>query len=165
MYMRITIQYIPLNKIKPDASFAMTERIRKLRNVVRDCMHLLAVRKNRKDGSYILLSGFDHYEFLRQHSRKSHAPCIVEESEPNRYVPAWVRRLWDRSMTSKQLPKLKRGQVPLASWSILRTFMKREPRFKQLSYNQQLQVFMLALRYKKTVVSAMKAKVDDMLSK
>jgi hypothetical protein len=164
MYMRITIQYIPLNKIKTDASFAMTERIRSLRNVVRDCVHLLAVRKNRKDGSYILLSGFDHYEFLKRHSRKSLAPCIVEEAEASPYIPAWVRRLWNGPMTSK-LPKLKRGRVPPASWSIMRTYMKRDPRFKQLSYSQQMQVFMLALRYKKTVVSAMRAKVDDMLTK
>jgi hypothetical protein len=161
--MRITIQYIPLNKIKPDQTVPMSQQLRRLRSVIWDCMHLLAVRKNRRDGTFTLLSGFDRYDYLIKHGKKYFAPCIVDESEAKIQAPGWLRRLWNRPMSSK-LPKLKRGRISPAGWSIIRTFVKREPRFMQLTYSQQLQVLMLAVRYKKTVQGAMKAKMDEFVS-
>ncbi|MEF3305849.1 hypothetical protein [Paenibacillus sp. GYB003] len=51
-----------------------------------------------------------------------------------------------------------------AGWSVVRSFLKREPRFARLSRVQQLQVLLLGIRYRKTVVCAMKAKVEELLA-
>lgn len=50
-----------------------------------------------------------------------------------------------------------------ASWSIVRTFLKEEPRFKQLPRSDQLKILRIAARYKKTVIFTMKTTVDDIL--
>ena len=49
------------------------------------------------------------------------------------------------------------------SWKIFRSFLKKEPRFKNLSRSQQLGVLLLAVQYKKTVIFTMKKRVNDIL--
>ena len=41
----INVQYIPLNKLKPDFAPKTTQR---LRSLMADCMHVIAVKKNKK---------------------------------------------------------------------------------------------------------------------
>lgn len=158
--MRFTVQFIPLSKIKPDFSVKMTAHIRKLRSMMWDCMHLLVVRKNRKDGSYMILLGNDRYEFLRKHTKKLVAPCLVDESKPEAQVKSWLH--W---FSSKRLPDnllhIKPDRLTPVTWSIVRTFLKEESRFKQLTRRQQIEVLALAVRYKKTVVASMKTKADQ----
>jgi hypothetical protein len=123
-------------------------------------MHLLVVRKNRRDGSYMILLGNDRYEFLRKHTKKLVAPCLVDESMPKAQVKSWLH--W---FHSKRLPNylthIKPDRLTPVTWSIVRAFLKEESRFKQLTHRQQIEVLALAVRYKKTVVTSMKTKVDQ----
>jgi hypothetical protein len=147
--MRFTVQYIPLRKIKPGEAAALTSRLRRLRVLMWDCMQLLVVRRNRRDGTYSLLLGRTRYDYLLTHTRKHAVPCLVDESPTRSRLRAWGTRL--RKMI-----------VHAPSLSIIRTFMREEPRFRQLTRRQQFQVLLLAIRYRETVVSAMIAKVDHM---
>ncbi|MBD2869257.1 hypothetical protein [Paenibacillus arenilitoris] len=159
--MRFTVQYIPLNKIKPDLSSGMTARIRKLRRMMWDCMNLLVVRKNRKDGSYMILVGNDRYDFLRKHTKNAVAPCLVDESKAKSQVKSWLYRFrGNRAM--RRFPDLKTHRLSPAALSIFLAFLKEEPRFKELSRREQMQVLMMAVRYKKIVVASMKSKVDQL---
>lgn len=162
--MRFTVQYIPLSKIKPDIPVKMTQRINILRRILHDCMHLLAVRKNKKDGTFIIISGLDRYEYLRKHTNKQYAPCIVDESKTSAGMKSLIYRLRNRRLLY-HFPQINPERMTPPSLSIIRTFLKQEPRFADLSRSQQLKVMLLGIRYKKTVVSSMKAMVDDMLSK
>jgi hypothetical protein len=49
------------------------------------------------------------------------------------------------------------------SWSIFRSFLKQEPRFKNLSRSEQIRVILIAARYKKTVIYTMKTTVNEIL--
>lgn len=147
--MRFTVQYIPLRKIKPGEPAALTTRLRKLRGLMWDAMQLLVVRRNRKDGTYRLLIGRSRYDYLVNHTRKISAPCLVDESPARSRIRAYGMRL----------RRLIRHAPALA---IIRTFMREEPRFRQLTRRQQFQVLLLAIRYRDTVVASMIAKVDRM---
>lgn len=162
--MRFTVQYIPLSKIKPDLSVKMTQHIKQLRSVLWDCVHLLAVRKNKKDGHFIIVSGLDRYEYLRKHTNKKYAPCIVDESKVSERVRSWFYRFRNRHLLS-YFPHVNLDRMTPASRSIVRTFLKQEPRYVHLSRSQRIKVLLLGIRYKKTVVSSMKAMVDEMVSK
>jgi hypothetical protein len=153
--MKFTIQYIPLSKIKPDLSVKITEQIKRLQRLMWDCMFVLVVRKNRKDDSYIIVSGQDRYESLRKHTKNIYAPCIVDKSTSSRIL-TWFHRLRNKQPLD---------DFPLmpTSWSIVCTFLKQEPRFKNLSRSQQLRVLLLAARYKKTVIYSMKTTVNEIL--
>ncbi|MDF2713159.1 MAG: hypothetical protein K0R28_84 [Paenibacillus sp.] len=158
--MKYTVQYLPLSKIKPALSMAMSERIRKLRRLVWDSVNLLAVRKNKEDGSYTLVGGLDRYEHMRNHTTKMYAPCIVEENRNAADMKVWFHRLLARHPVVAELP-----QTEPAGWSVIRSFLRREPRFSHLSRIQQMKVLIMGVRYKKTVVRAMKARVEEMMSK
>lgn len=151
--MKFTIQYIPLNKIKPDVSMKITEHIKKLQRLMWDCMFVLVVRKNRKDGSYIIVSGQDRYESIKKHTKNIYAPCIVDKSNSPQMI-SWFQRIRNKQPLD---------DFPLLppSWSIVRAFLKQEPRFKNLSRSEQIRVLLIAARYKKTVIYAMKTTVDD----
>lgn len=153
--MRVTVQYIPLQKLKPDLSVKMTQNIQKLRSLMSDCMHLIAVKKNKRNGNYIILSGHDRYEYFRKHTNKKYVPCIVDESK----VSSGVKSLIDR------FPEISSEQLVPTSLSIIRAYLKQDPRFSKLSYHQQLKVLLLAIRYKKTVIRSMKAKADELTTK
>ncbi|CAM3386395.1 hypothetical protein [Marinicrinis lubricantis] len=166
--MKITVQYIPLSKIHPVKSdIPMTSSLRKLRTYMLDCMHLLVVRKNQKDGSYTLISGFDRYVYLNKHSNQKLAPCIVEDKKRSGRgkEKSWFQR-WRNRSVQKHIPSKYASRMTPVSWSILRTFFKQERRrYKQLSRSQQLKVLTLGIRHKRTVLRSMKSEIDKMLSK
>lgn len=162
--MKFTIQYIPLNKIKPDVAAKMTEPVRRLRRLMWDCMHVLAVRKNRKDGSYTLVSGLDRYEYLHKHTNRTHAPCIIDDDKPMTGVKQLLRPLL-RKRPRDERPRRRTVRLAPPQWSMIRAFLQQEPRFAQLSRMDQLKVLLLALRYKKTVVVCMRSLVNELLSK
>jgi hypothetical protein len=155
MYVKFTIQYIPLEKIKPDVSVKMTERIKRLQSLMWDCMFVLVVRKNRKDNSYTIISGQERYESLRKHTKNLYAPCIVDQHSGSRFQ-SWYYRIRNKQPLD---------DFPLmpASWSIFRSFLKQEPRFKHLTRSQQIRILLLAARYKKTVITNMKTTVNEIL--
>ncbi|MEH6947265.1 hypothetical protein V7068_09370 [Bacillus sp. JJ634] len=154
--MKFTIEYIPLNKIKPGLSLKITEHMKKLQRLMWDCVfNLLVVKKNRKDDSYIIVSGQDRFESLKKHTKNTYAPCIVDKSDSTGII-SWFYRL-----RSKQ-PLDDFPLVP-TSWLIVRSFLKQEPRFKNLSRSEQIRVLRIAARYKKTVIYTMKTTVDDIL--
>ncbi len=152
--MRFTVRYIPLSMIKPDPSLKMTNQIKKLRRLMWDCMNIVVVKRNRNDGSYSILTGLDRYEHLKKNEKNIYAPCIVDESTS--FFTSWIHRIRHKQSLDDypMVPK---------SWSIVKSFLKQEPRFENLSRTQQLKVLILAVRYKKTVVSSMKKKVDEMV--
>lgn len=153
--MKFTIQYIPLNKIKPAFSLNITEHIKKLQRLMWDCMFVLVVKKNRKDGTYIIVSGQDRFESLKKHTKNIYAPCIVDKSETNG-MSSWFQR-FRKKQSLDDFPLMP------VSWAIFRSFLQEEPRFKQLSRSEQIKVMLIAANYKKTVIYTMKTKVDDIL--
>ena len=153
--MKFTVQYIPLSKIKPDLSLKVTEHIKKLQNLIWDCMYILIVKRNKKDGSFTIVSGLERFEYLRKHTKNIYAPCIVDESTSSG-MRAWLHRLRHKQ------PLDDFPMVP-ASWSIVRSFLKQEPRFKRLSRSEQIKVLLIGARYKKTVIRTMKNKVNEIL--
>lgn len=161
--MRYTLQYIPLSKLKPGVSVQITRRIKELRKAAQDCMNLMVVRKSRKEGGYVIVSGNQHLEYLKKHTRNVAAPCLVDEGKASAKLNALVHRLRKRNLPY-EVPHIKRERTPASSWSIIRRFLKQEPRFKSLTRRQQLKVLRLGLQYKKTTISSMKAKVDDILN-
>ncbi|MDQ8737290.1 hypothetical protein [Paenibacillus sp. LHD-38] len=161
--MRFTVRYIPLSKIKPDLSTKMTARIRSLRRMMWDCMNLLVVRKNRKDGSYTILIGNDRYEFLRKHTKNLFAPCLVDESKPKARLRTWFDQV-QANLSSSHAPDRKTLRMKPVAWLIIQDFLKADPRFKQLTLSEKLQVSMLAIRYKDTVMASMKTKIDHLSS-
>jgi hypothetical protein len=155
--MRFTIHYIALSKIKPDPSTKVTTHIRKLRRLMWDCMNVLVVKKNTKDGSYTILSGLDRFEYLQKYTKNIYAPCIIDDSS-SAGVKSWFYRFRKRQ-------PLDDFPMGLKSWSIVRAFLKQEPRFQKLSRIEQIKVLILAVRYKRTVILSMRTKIDQMLKK
>ncbi|WP_313998056.1 hypothetical protein [uncultured Paenibacillus sp.] len=162
--LRYTLQYIPLSKIKPGISVQITKRIMELRKAAQDCMHVLVVRKSRKQGGYLIVSGVNNYEYIRKHTKKKTVPCLVDESKAASSFAAFMSSFRKRKLPY-DVPWIKKDRVAPGSWSIIRTFMKQEPRFRQLTRNQQIKVLRLGLQYKKTTISSMKAKVDVWVKK
>ncbi|MDR6123660.1 hypothetical protein QFZ87_003257 [Bacillus sp. SLBN-46] len=154
--MKFTIQYIPLYKIKPDLSHKITEHMKKLQRLMWDCMFVLVVKKNRKDGSYTIVSGQDRFESLKKHTKNIYAPCIVDKSS-SAGMMSWFHRLRNKQPLD---------DFPLMppSWSIVRSFLKQEPRFKNLSRSEQIRVLLIAARYRKTVIYSMRTTVNEILS-
>lgn len=157
--MRFTVQYIPLNQLKPGIPVQLTERLKKLRRAAQDCMHLMIVRKSGKDGGYVIVSGSHHYDFLRKHTKNAVAPCLIDESKASARLSSLVHRLRKPNLPY-EAPRIQRERTSANSWSIIRKFMRQEPRFRQLSRTQQLKVLRLALQYRKTTIQSMKSKVD-----
>ncbi|MED2970748.1 hypothetical protein P4361_00480 [Fictibacillus sp. B-59209] len=153
--MKFTVQYIPLSSIKPGISIKITEHLKKLRTIMWDCMHVLVVQKSKKDGHYVVVSGQDRLDYLKKHTKNKYAPCIVDEPSS---LKTWLTRLSGRQPIDDfpMHPK---------SWSIVRSFLTKEPRFKKLSRPQQIKVLLLAVRYKKTVIASMQNRVSQILNK
>lgn len=161
--MRFTIQYIPLSQIKHDNSSKTTLPIPILRRIMLDCMHLMVVRKHKKDGSYTIVHGRDHYEFLRKYTNKRTAPCLVDTSQPKAQMISLLQQFRNK-WPSDLKPDIQPSRLTPASWSIIRTLLKEEPKFKQLSRFQQFHIMLLAIRYKRTVVESMKSKIYEIIS-
>lgn len=162
--MRYTVQYIPLNKIKPGLTIQLTNRIKELKRTAQDCMQLMIVRKSRKAGGYVLVSGSSHYEYYKKHTRKTAAPCLVDETKISTKLDSFIHRLRKQKLPY-EVPHIKRENTSASSWAIIRQFLKQEPRFKSLTRREQWQVLQLGLQYKKTTMSAMKAMVHKHLNK
>jgi hypothetical protein len=158
--MRYTVQYIPLTKIKPNFSMKVTKNIKKLRHVMRDCIQLLIVKKNKRGGYYTLLSGNEHYDYYQKHTTKKFVPCLIDESKNKKWINDVVFRFRNRYLL-RIFPKTTLKRITPAGLSIIRSFLKQEPRFKKLSRNDQIKVIMLAVKYKKQMVLSMKLKVDE----
>jgi hypothetical protein len=159
------VQYIPLSKIRPESITTKTsQRKKELKKVAQDLMHLLVVRKSKKEGGYLILDGHHHFDFLKKHTNKNYAVCLVDESKISASVGSLVHRFRKRQLPY-DVPYIRPDRIAINSWSIIRTFLKREPRFRMLSYRQQLKVLRLGIQYKRTTVLSMQAKVDDLLKK
>ncbi len=153
--MKFTVQYIPLNKIKPGTSVKMTERLKKLQGIVWDCMYLLVVKENRKDDNYILVSGLERFDYLSKFTKNVYAPCLVDREGPGGWR-GWLMRF-------RSAPHQDDYPLVPKSWSIVRMFLKQEPRFKELSRFQQIRVLYLGARYKRTVILSMQNRVDQLM--
>jgi hypothetical protein len=163
--LRYTVQYIPLSKIRPESITTKTsQRKKELKKVAQDLMHLLVVRKSRKEGGYIILDGHHHFDFLKKHTNKNYAVCLVDESKILASVGSLVHRFRKRQLPY-DVPYIKPDRIAINSWSIIRNFLKREPRFRMLSIKQQLKVLRLGFQYRRTTMLSMQAKVDDLLKK
>lgn len=163
--MRYTVQYIPLSKIKQESNITKTsQRKKELKKVAQDLMHILIVRKSKKDGGYMIQDGHHHFDFLKKHTNKNRAVCLVDESKISESFGKLVNRFRKRQLPY-EVPYLKPDRIAVNSWSIIRTFLKREPRFRRLSRRQQLKVLRLGIQYRKTTVQSMQAKVEEILKK
>lgn len=163
--MRYMVQYIPLSKIKPESPITKTSgRKKDLKKVAQDLMHLMVVQKSKKAKGYVILDGHHHYNFLKKHTNKQTAVCLVDESKMSAGLGKLVNQFRKRPLPY-DVPDIRSDRVTVSSWSIIRTFLKREPRFRNLSRRQQLKVLRLGMQYKKTTVRSMQAKVDELLKK
>lgn len=159
--MRYTVQYIPLSKIKQEGNQTkISPRKKELRKVAQDLMQLLIVQKSKKDGGYLIQDGHQHFAFIKKHTNKNKAICLVDESKISSNLGNLIHRFRKR-----QLPYLKPNRFEINSWTIIRKFLKQEPRFRMLSRRQQLKVIRLGIQYRKTTVQSMQAKVEDMLKR
>lgn len=161
--MRFTVQYVPLSKIKPDDTHGRSKRWRQLKTWMSDCVHLLVVHRNKKDGTYSLLGGRDRYDFLLRHTKKKYAPCIVDRGGGAPDLRGWFARARNRKLL-EQFPEFKLDKLEPSGSRIIRAFLRQEPRFARLSQTQRIRVLMRGIRYRKTVVDAMKKHVDELLS-
>lgn len=157
--MRFTVQYIPLHRIEPQDSRSVTKHIKRFRRLVSDCMHVIVVRKQKRGRNYTIVTGKDRYDFLVRHTNQKHAPCIVEYAKRPGMMQR-LRSLRNRKMT-KLFPDIAPERLKPASRSIIRSFLRQEPRFHDLPRHQQIKILLLGVRYKKTTVRAMKAKVEE----
>ncbi|MDR6550735.1 hypothetical protein [Paenibacillus qinlingensis] len=163
--MRYTVQYIPLNKIKQDNTNTKTSpRKKEFKKVAQDLMQLLIVQKSKKDGDYIIQDGHHHFAFLKKHTNKNRAVCLVDESKMSTNFGNFVNRFRKRQLPY-DIPYLKPNRFEINSWTIIRKFLKQEPRFRMLSRSQQLKVIRLGIQYRKTTVQSMQAKVEDMIKR
>lgn len=163
--MRYTVQYLPLSKIKHESNMTKTSpRKKELKKVAQDLMQVLIVNKSKKDGGYIIQDGHQHFDFLKKHTNKNRAVCLVDESKISTNFGMLINRFRKRQLPY-EVPYLKPDRIEVNSWTIIRKFMKREPRFRKLSRRQQLKVLRLGLQYKKTTVQSMQAKVEELLRK
>jgi hypothetical protein len=69
----------------------------------------------------------------------------------------WVRVA---KTTNGWLDEIKDLKKSYRGASIIRAFLKQEPRFRMLSHRKQLKVLRLGIQYRRTTVQSMKAKVD-----
>ncbi|TVY11240.1 hypothetical protein [Paenibacillus cremeus] len=163
--MGFTVQYIPLHKIKTEPAAKPTKRSRELRRVAQDCMQLLIVRKSRKDGGYLVINGSQHLDYYKRHSKKTAVPCLIDEGKLSSTFAALINRLLKRKLPTQELPYANTEHIAGNGLSIIRSFLKQDPRFKKLTRREQLKVLRLGLQYKKTTIRSMKAKVDELLRK
>ena len=174
--MKFTVQYIPLSQIRADRTAKkLTKPLKILKQVLWDCTHLIAVRKDKLQNKYTVISGFSRYEYLRE-TNQTHVPCLIDQTEDTSHAAnqktgsrfGAITLLW-RRLRNKQLvhlfPQAKLQQMEPGSLSIFRHFLKQEPRFKKLSRVQQVKVLYLGIRYRRTVIHSMKRKVDEFSSK
>ncbi|MBY6037811.1 hypothetical protein KUV80_14155 [Fictibacillus nanhaiensis] len=158
--MRLNVQYIPLNKIKPNLSNNITEHVKKLHTIMWDCMHIMVVKKG-NDGNFTIVSGNDRLQYLKKHTKNKYAPCIIDERKWMTELKCCFRRVFNLHTSSENKNARLRHLSP-KSIAIVRAFLKEEPHFKNLSFTQKVKVLYLAFRYKKTVIQSMKMMVSNL---
>ncbi len=159
--MKLNVQYIPLHKIKPNLSIKITDHVKTLRNKMWDCMYMLVVKKE-KNNDFSIICGNDRYEYLTKHTKNKYALCIIDDHSNETGVKNWFDGLF-RAEQRKAGIGWVRGNMSFTTISIIRSFVKEDKRFKELSHLQRLRVILLAVKYKNTVISCMKLKVGELL--
>jgi len=162
--MRYTVQYIPLSKIKSESIAKSTKRSKELRRVAQDCMQLLIVRKSRKVGGYVIISGINHLEYYKRYMKRNTAPCLVDEGKISSTFESLMSHFRKRKLPY-ELPYINTDHMAGNSLSIIRSFLKQNPRFKWLTRRKQLKVLRLGIQYKKTTIRSMNDKVDELLKR
>ncbi|MEK3884558.1 hypothetical protein [Paenibacillus sp. PL2-23] len=161
--MRYTIRYIPLSRIKPGSiTNKLTQRMKELRRTAQDCMHMLIVRKSRREGGYVVVSGHSHLDYLKKHTKKSAVACLVDESKLSAKLSSFVYH-FRKPRLPKYVPSIKPERLIGSSGAIITRYLRQDPRFKSLSRSQQMKVLRMGLNYKKTTILSMKAQVDEFL--
>ncbi|MQR97352.1 hypothetical protein [Fictibacillus phosphorivorans] len=158
--MKLNVQYIHLSKIKPDYSIKLTNHVKMLKNRMWDSMHMLVVKKDKKN-EFSIISGNDRYEYLKKHTKTNYALCMIDEHPTKTGIKNWLQRM--KGIKKKEQEK-NESKVSQTTLSIIKCFVKEEPRYHDLSLSKRLKVLLLAVRYKKTVIGSMKAKVDDLIN-
>lgn len=170
--MKFTIQYIPMRQIRADyTARKLTEPLKRLRRVLWDCTHLIAVRKDKHQNKYVVISGFSRYEYLLK-TNQTFVPCLIdqEDGEAKQNIKAGLAHEsifrfihhWRNRRIVQHYPQAKLERMEPASLSIFRRFLKEEPRFKQLSRMQQLKILYMGIRYRRTVIHCMRKKVEQL---
>ena len=163
--MRLNVEYLPLNKIKPDPTIKVTEHVKKLRNMMWDCMHIIVVKKNNND-HYSIVCGKERFEYLRKHTKNKYAPCIIHENHIKTEIKYWLQKLFHSQTTieqNRQIPFME--QFTPKSLSIVKLFLKQEPSFKKLNPFQKLKVLLIAVQYKKTTIHTMRLMMNNLQKK
>lgn len=105
--MHCEVQWIPLENIRPafDAKIADTykKRMRKIGAKLQDYDLLLVVEKDQSTNGYILVGGYDKYQYLLDCTDLKAAPCIVENSStPEEALLKILRRLFPHGDSQKK---------------------------------------------------------------
>ena len=158
------MQYIPLHKIKSGFIGKSTRRSKELHKVAQDCMQLLIVRKSRKEGGYIIVSGNNHLEYYKRYTKKNVVPCLVDKGKVSSTFESLLKR-FQKHKLPYALPYTNTDHIAGNSLSIIRSFLKQDIRFKRLTRREQLKVLRLVIQYKKTTIRSMKAKVDELIKR
>ncbi|WP_186578854.1 hypothetical protein [Aquibacillus kalidii] len=151
--MKFIVNYVPLSKIKSSDNLRITSQMKRLHLFLLDSMHLLVVRKNKNENSYTIIYGQNRLQYLQKHEKAKEVPVIIANRQ-SVGLKALLQQVFNKDTNTKSLSKP-------TTWSIVKTFLKKEPRFKSLSFTQKLKVLMLAVRYKNTVVNAMRNEVKQ----
>lgn len=159
--MKLNVQYIPLDKIKPNLTIKITEHVKQLRNRMWDCMYMLVVKRE-KNNDFSIICGNDRYEYLSKHTKNKYALCIIDEQSNETCDKNWFKTLLYKERRN-EWKEWARDNMSIHSISIIRAFIREDTRFKELSPFQRLRVILLAVTYKNTVISCMKSKVGDLL--
>jgi len=105
--MKKEILSIPLKQIKPiknlSVSKAYLTRMKKIKSDLQDFDLVLAVEKGEQGNEYLLVGGYDRYDFLVS-SKAKYAPCIIEErSEKEKDLLTKIfNRLFNKGDSSKE---------------------------------------------------------------
>jgi hypothetical protein len=158
--MKLNVQYIHLTKIKPNHAINLTDHVKMLKNRMWDSMHMLVVKKDKKN-RFSIICGNDRFEYLTKHTKNKYALCIIDEQPRKTEIKNFLQSL--RGMGRKEQDKKLCKRVSPAALSIIKCFLKENPGFHELSFSQRLKVLLLAFRYKRTVIGSMKTKVEHLL--
>ncbi|MCS7465037.1 hypothetical protein N0M98_33765 [Paenibacillus doosanensis] len=103
-------------------------------------------------------------EYYKKYTKKKAVPCLVDEGKIVSTFASLLNRFRKRNLPY-ELPYNNTDHIAGNSWSIIRSFLRQEPRFKKLSRREQLKVLRLGIQYKKTTIRSMKVKVDELLKR
>ncbi|KUO72350.1 MAG: hypothetical protein APF81_21860 [Desulfosporosinus sp. BRH_c37] len=145
--MSCELQLIPLDDIRTlfnaNISEAYNKHMRKMSSKLQYFDLLLVVEKNKDDNGYLLVGGYDRYYYLKNHTDRNVAPCIIEDSStPNEILFKIMRRLFapgDNKKHNKELvlELLEESGVSITHVADQTPFSERELR-KNYKYNPSI---------------------------